>query len=227
MRNKKIKVLIDSRENDEIFSQATTLETELQSKHTDIKFIRKQLICGDAICGNIVFERKERDDFAISICDGRLDSQAARLNLNFEHIYYIFVGDIYDATTRSDISPRAITGAQHSLIYKYGINLLHVKDPQQYVWALYSIIKRHQEGKTFDSSKHKVIDYERTPSDRLIAALAATGIGKEKAKIIASACDNNIIKLSNIPNKELCKNPGIGKKTAEQIKKVLFNETRK
>jgi len=223
-KNKKIKVFIDSRENDEIFTLATSLETELQSKHIDIKFTRKQLTCGDAICGNIVFERKEGDDFAISICDGRLDSQAEKLSLNFKHIYYIFVGDIYKATDKSNISPRAITGAQHHLAYKYGITPLYAKDKEQYIWLLYSIIKRHQEGKTFDSSTHKIINYKRPPSDRFVAALAATGIGTEKARIIAIACDHNMIKLSTIPNKELCKLDGIGDKTPKQIKKILFKE---
>lgn len=224
MRNKKIKVLIDSRENDEIFTLANTLETELQSKHIDIKFIRKLLTCGDAICGNIVFERKEGDDFAISICDGRLDSQAEKLALNFKHIYYIFVGDIYKATDKSNISPRAITGAQHHLAYKYGITPLYAKDKEQYIWTLYSIIKRHQEGKTFNPQDHKVIDYERTPSDRFIAVLAATGIGKEKAKIIASACGHDMIKLSNISDKELGKLEGIGKTSIQQLRQVLFSD---
>jgi ERCC4-type nuclease len=222
MRNKKIKVLIDSRENDEIFTLAATLETELQSKHIDIKFIRKQLTCGDAICGNIVFERKEGDDFAISICDGRLDSQAEKLSLNFKHIYYIFVGDIYKATDKSKISPRAITGAQHHLVYKYGITPLYAKDKEQYIWLLYSVIKRHQEGKTFDPHKHKIIKYKITPSDRFVASLAATGIGKEKAKIIASACDHNMIKLHDIPIKELCELNGIGKTSTKQLRNVLF-----
>ena len=222
MKSKKIKILLDCREKDEIFTSAASLEKELKPKHIDITFSKKQLKCGDALCGNIVFERKEGDDFATSICDGRLDSQAEKLCLNFKHIYYIFVGDIYEATTRSKISPRAITGAQHHLVYKYGIHLLHVNDPQQYVWTLFSVIRRHQEGKIFNPKEHRIIDYERTPLDRFTAALAATGIGKEKAKIIASACDRNMIKLHDTPIKELCKLNGIGKTSALRLKNVLF-----
>jgi ERCC4-type nuclease len=214
---------IDYRENDNIIAEFESLKNKLNEEGADIEFHKEQLITGDVIVGNCVFERKSQKDFISSMLDNRWRSQLEKMSLNFENVFIVFVGDIF--THRSTINHNAIVGAQISAIIRHGVKIIHAENDEQFVWAVYTTIKKLEDGKIFDPSTHRVINYEIAPPDRFVAALAATGIGKEKALIIAKACDHDMIKLHGISCESLCEIDGIGEKTAHQIKKILFKDT--
>ena len=88
---------------------------------------------GDVACGDIVIERKEAGDFVGSIIDGRLNEQAAKMSLNYDHKYVIIEGNPF--RTDSNINPHAIIGKMVSLLVKHDMKIIFVETPTQFVFA--------------------------------------------------------------------------------------------
>lgn len=73
-------------------------------------------------------ERKDANDFILSIMDKRLFGQAARLRAEFDVPILIIEGDL--SSVRSQIDAEAVRGAVSCLPIIYGVTVLQVKNAQ-------------------------------------------------------------------------------------------------
>lgn len=212
-----MEILIDLRERSEdLLYHFKTLALE---KSFDFK--QQMLVVGDVVCGNVVIERKEASDFVSSIFDGRLKEQAAKMSMNFQHKYVIIEGDPFHSG--SDISDHAIIGKMTSLLVKNDIRLLVVNNTEQFVYACYSLITKHQEAKNFCADDFEKVLFKIDGEAILTAMLfQIPGLGIDKSKQIAQLYNNSLKAFVNTATEnELIKIDGIGKKTAQKVLSFL------
>lgn len=132
----KIQIICDDREP---LSQKMFCETI----DSGIELIRKRLNEGDYICGDVVVERKEINDFCSSIMDKRLEHQIENMKLKYKNIYVIIVGRIKDRTT--EIDEHCILGMISSLLVKHKVSVAMVDDEFQFLYLIKRIFERHLE----------------------------------------------------------------------------------
>ncbi len=124
--------------------------------------------------GGEVVERKSAADFVLSIRDGRLFDQAARLRAGAAHPVLILEGD--PLAVRTGMHKRAILGALAWLTTIQGIPLLPSAGPARTAELLVTIARQQQQGWRAPSGivKPKV----PTPREQQLAVLAALpGVG--------------------------------------------------
>jgi ERCC4-type nuclease len=218
-----MKVQIDNREPIEVVRAFERLKSELKiKKNIDVELEVLQLFSGDVVIDKVVFERKNALDFIGSITDKRLKNQAAKMSLNFNHIYYVIVGNIFGID--SGVGTRARIGAQCSLAVRHNAKFIHVSDIEGFAWACYTTAAKISDGETFDPYSYEQIKYEITPTDRFVSMVAQTGIGKEKARIVALACKYQMSTLLLWSENELSDIKGIGKASARKVYRILHTE---
>lgn len=203
---------VDDRETDKVLWDAF----DVLAYEKGFNYEKAHLHTGDVVCGNIVIERKEANDFIGSI-QGRLSDQAAKMSLSFKHKYLIIEGNIF--RTRSNIHHNSIMGMLTSLSVKYGIHIIPADNPKHFVYLCYSIVRRHMEDDTFNPDEHKVLQYKTDNSDILTAMLyQIPRLGWEKAQAIAKKCNYSLKNLVEKATKDkLMEINGIGEVMAERI----------
>lgn len=83
-----------------------------------------ELTSGDYLIGpGVAVERKAATDFVISLMEGRLFDQLARMAIEHEQAIILVEGNVYD--TRSAISPEALDGALSYISLLSGASLIH------------------------------------------------------------------------------------------------------
>lgn len=100
---KPVSIIADSRES------RSGIADKL-SKLPAVTVQQAELSSGDYLLGNgVAVERKAATDFVLSLMEGRLIEQLARMSIEHERPVVLIEGDIYD--TRSAIAPEALDGA--------------------------------------------------------------------------------------------------------------------
>jgi len=115
-----------------------------------IEFERKRLKTGDYVWEDIVIERKQIDDFAASIIDGRLDGQIKKMKDKFTKIYILVSGHLEDKT--SAIHENCILGKMASILVKHNVSILMMDNDFQLVYVMKKIFEKHQTLKTISSN---------------------------------------------------------------------------
>lgn len=114
----------------------------------EIQFRRCRMAVGDYRYGDILIERKEINDFCMSILDGRITEQGFKMEelqkLQNDKCFVIIVGNMKDR--KADIHENCILGKVVSLVVKHDIKVLWVEDEFQFLWVLKNIIDK-SEGK--------------------------------------------------------------------------------
>ena len=83
-----------------------------------------ELTSGDYLIGpGVAVERKAASDFVISLMEGRLFDQLARMAIEHERAIVLVEGNIYE--TRSAISPESLDGALSYISLLSGASLIH------------------------------------------------------------------------------------------------------
>jgi len=211
---------IDNRECEEVFQEFQRLQTKLMSKKDseEIEIVRESLLAGDVVCGNVCFERKEGGDFVSSLIDHRFKKQCHQMSLNFQEKYVVFVGDVFDV--QSSISKLALVGAQASAIIRHNIHFIHVQNNEQFAWACWTVINKLADGKVFNPEEHQIVKFDVSSKDKFVSMLTASGIGVERARMIAQKCDYRIVTLLEHID-ELMELDGVGLKSVMKLKEVL------
>jgi len=195
--------------------------TEILMKLKDrvkINFIN--LPIGDFILSDrIVVERKTQEDFLSSIIDNRLFNQAKDMSENFDIPLLIIEGnnDIYSLR---NIHPNAIRAAIASLAIDFGISIIYTKDEKDTADFLYQIAKREQidEGREIRLRGEKKPPLLKERQRYVIESLPNV------SSILAKRLLNRFGSVENVINAskdELMSIEGIGKKKAEEIRKVI------
>lgn len=208
---------IDSRESNQDLWDAF----DILAYEKGFEYISTGLDTGDVTCGNVVIERKTASDFISSIMDSRGREQPAKMCLNYKYKYIIVEGNPF--RTKSAINHNAIIGKMSSLLVKYEINILFVDTPVHFVYACYSIIRKHMDGETFDPEDFIQLKY-KTTDEHIITAMIhqIPGLGYDKAKTIAEKYNNSFSNMVNeISIESLQEIEGIGKVTAEKVYEII------
>ena len=203
-------VFADSREgNSKVLRSLDTI-------NVDIKI--KSMIAGDyQVSDEVAIERKTAKDFVDSIVDKRLYKQARTLQEEFKKPIMILEGDDFYS---SFLSPDAIRGALASIAIDFGISIIPTRNPEDTAAMIKRIAIREQSGKNTQIQ----IRTEKKPANlweqQLFIIESLPNIGPvtakkllEKFATVQGVIDANENQLQEVD--------GIGKKTAENIRKVL------
>ncbi|MFH1286020.1 MAG: ERCC4 domain-containing protein [Candidatus Micrarchaeota archaeon] len=127
-----VEIFMDERESED-FAKL------LRMKGAHVK--KLVLNIGDFILSErVVVERKTRNDFEVSLIDGRLFSQAKRMTEEFERAIIIVEGERFEER----VERSALLGAVSALICDFGISVFFTKNEEKTVELLYAIAKREQ-----------------------------------------------------------------------------------
>jgi Fanconi anemia group M protein len=192
--------------------------TQALQQMPNIEVQVKELSCGDYLLReDFPVERKSAVDFIASIQDRRLFEQVAKMKGDFGRATFILEGNIYD--TRSNMTPEAIRGALSYLVAIEGASVLPSKNTAETA-ALLAVMARHlQEGLGYEvalrGGKPKDL---RTQAQFIVEGFPGIGPGSAKSLLghfgsIEAICAADV--------KTLRTAPGVGEKTAKQIRSII------
>lgn len=206
-----ITIVADMRE-----SRSNIAQMLMQMPNLEVQI--KELSCGDYMLReDFPVERKAASDFVLSIQDRRLFEQVAKMKGEFGRATFIIEGDIH--ATRSTMAPDAIRGALSYLVAIEGASILPSKNAADTA-ALLAVMARHlQEGLGYQvalrGGKPKDL---RTQAQFIVEGFPGIGPGSAKTLLghfgsIGAICAADATMLRGAP--------GVGEKTAKQIRNII------
>jgi Fanconi anemia group M protein len=189
----------------------------------NIEVAVKELSCGDYLLReDFAVERKTATDFILSIQDGRLFTQVAKIKADYGRAVFVVEGDIY--STRSKMTPEAIRGALSYLVALEGSSVMPSSGPAETAALLATMARHLQQGLGYEVPlrRNKPKDV-RAQAQFLVEGLP--GIGPSSAKSLLNHF-GNIGQLCAADVAALREVPGIGEKTAKQIRALIESDYR-
>lgn len=206
-----LEIVIDSRE---IHSPVH----KLLDATPNINLTVKELSSGDyVLCDGFAVERKDAMDFVMSILDGRLFSQVLRMKVEYDRVVFLIHGNVY--ATRSAATHDSIRGAISYLMAIEGVSVVTTGNAIEAADLMLTMTRHLQEGLGYDVPL-------RTAKPKQFGDLALylvqglPGVGPTSAKALL-AHFGSPAQVFAATAAELCKAPGVGKKTAERIFEAL------
>lgn len=162
-------------------------------------------------------ERKAAVDFVASILDRRLFEQVARMKADFGKATFVIEGDVY--ATRSKVAPEAICGAISYLTMIEDARVLTTRNAAETASLLATMARHAQQGLGYvpPLRANKPRDL-RLSAQFLVQGLP--GVGPAGATALLHHF-GTVEALVQADVAQLRKVPGVGAKTAEQIRAVL------
>ena len=203
-------VYADSREgNSKVIRHLTEMEMDVK--------IQAMAVADYQVSDEVAIERKTTKDFVDSIIDKRLFKQARELSEEFKKPIMILEGDdLYNGM----VNANAIRGSLASIAIDFGISIIPTRNAQDTAAMIKRIAVREQNG-------------ERTPvqvrtdkkpvsllEQQLFIVESLPSIGPVNAKALLEHF-GSVANVINASEKELQEVEGIGKITAENIRKVV------
>ncbi|WP_295113590.1 DEAD/DEAH box helicase [uncultured Methanobrevibacter sp.] len=203
-------VYADSREgNSKVIRYLTEMEIDVK--------VQSMAVADYQVSDEVAIERKTAKDFVDSIIDKRLFKQARELSEEFKKPLLILEGDDLYAGM---VNANAIRGSLASIAIDFGISIIPTRNAQDTAAMIKRIAVREQNGERtpvqIRTDKKPVSLLEQ----QLFIVESLPNIGPVNAKALLEhfGTVGNII---NASEKELQEVEGIGKKTAENIRKVV------
>ncbi len=177
---------------------------------------------GDFILSDkVVVERKDVEDFASSIIDGRLFQQSAKLKDSYMKPIIVVEGETFTGSGR--VRPEAMMGAYASILIDYGIPIVWTRKPSETAQLMFAIARREQ------------IQEKRPP--RIMTATKPSKL-QEQQEFIVSSLPNidktraeklltsfqTVERIFKTSKEELMSVSGIGEKISEEIRRVLTSK---
>ena len=181
----------------------------------------KKLPVGDYIIGeNIGIERKNVSDFLQSIVDGRLLDQAIRMKKTFKKPLIIIEGEgLY---TKRDIHPNAVMGALISIAIDIGVPIIFTKNEKETASLIANIVRREHEKDKIPQIRHeKKLGSLKEMQEFIVAGLPFINLTLARRLLEKFKTVENIFTATE---DELSEVRGIGKKIAQEIRKVVSSE---
>lgn len=205
-----LEIVIDTRE------LASTVARELLELGIISKPIK--LDVGDYILSDRVgVERKSAADFLGSLMDHRLMEQMRALKKNYPRPLLIIEGE--DLFTARAIHPNAIRGALASIAVDYGMPILFTRDEKETAALLAVVARReHEEGRQIQIRGEKAVASLDEQLEYLVA-----GLPNVNTVIARRLLDHfgSVEAVFTSDEKELMKVHGVGKKIADEVRRVL------
>jgi DNA excision repair protein ERCC-4 len=180
----------------------------------------ERLSLGDfVVSGQIVFERKRADDFAASLVDGRLFSQAARLVKQPLRSACILEGTMED-WARLGVRREALQGALISLSLIFDLPVFRSRSPEETSRLLVYAGQQFGRLDRAEPAYLRVGKAKRLQIRRLRLLQSLPGVGPDRARGLLNHFGNvRTCLLATID--ELREVPGVGQKTAEAIQEII------
>ena len=212
--DEKLKIVADYRE---VPSKIPDFLTE---KGVSIEL--KNLKTGDYIVNDeVLFERKTRDDFALSIFQNRLFLQCFRMKKSDYHIVLLIEGNPYN--TSHDISRQAIRGALLSVSVSWQIPIIFSSNPHDSAnMLIMSGNQLLQNNCQYLRKGHKPKRIKRK-SLYFLQGLPSVGPSISNALLEHFGSPENVILASE---EELMEIEGLGATKARRIRKFLSQKLR-
>lgn len=178
----------------------------------------QRLSLGDyRLAGRLLVERKTLVDLTVSIADGRLFQQAARLANAPEAAALILEGTARDLAD-SDMRREAIQGALLSVTLFMGVPLLRAKDPEETARLMHYAARQQQRLTTGVLPRQRA---GKRPTGKRAAQLyllqGLPGVGPTRAERLLAAF-GSVGAVMQAAAEELTAVDGIGSGTAEKIR---------
>ena len=195
---------------------APLLELARQSGVFDVRMAR--LAIGDyLIDGGVIVERKTYADFAISLADGRLFPQAARLAHNPHRPVVLIEGPV--PSRIADVHPHAVRGAIISIAVMWRLPVLHSRDPEDSLQILLLLAKQAAR-----SDQPNLRRYDRKPkrlaSRRLHVLQGLPGVGPALAHRLLLQL-GSVERVVTADEATLSQVRGLGPKKAARIRELV------
>lgn len=157
---------------------------DLLADRADVDLRIERLPVGDYVVDDAVtVERKSAADFAQSIVDGRLFSQAARLAASRHRPAYIIVGQASDWATLG-VPRHALQGALVTLMLVFDIPLFRAADADEAARLLLYIGQQLARLRDPNLATHRVAKVKRTSARRLRLLQNLPGVGPGRARAL-------------------------------------------
>ena len=213
--NDKVKIYADDREKSSgVIKQLIDLGASIELERLEF--------ADYIVSSRVGVEFKTVQDFVNSILDGRIMDQVRELKRNFERPVVIVEG-IEDIYSVRNLHPNAIRGMIANIIVSYGVPLIYTKSQLETAALLYTIAKREQEETNKDYMPHSMKRVQDTKWLQEYIVSSLPGIGATLAKPLL-AHFGSISKIVNATVDELRKVEKIGKKKADEIRRILDSE---
>ena len=182
----------------------------------DVK-IQSMAVADYQVSDEVAIERKTAKDFVDSMIDKRLFKQARELSEEFKRPLLILEGDdLYSGM----VNPNANRGTIASIALDFGISIIPTRDAQETAAMIKRIAIREQSGEKTNiqirTDKKPVILWEQ----QLFIIESLPNIGPVNAKNLLEHF-GSVSKVINASESELMEVEGIGKITAQNIRKVI------
>ena len=211
--NDKPVVYADSREgNSKVIRHLTEMEIDVK--------VNSMAVGDYQVSDEVVIERKTAKDFVDSIIDKRLFKQARELSEEFKRPLLILEGDdIYNGM----LHPNAVRGTLAAIAIDFGISIIPTRNSQDTAAMIKRIAVREQNGEKTPIQ----IRTDKKPTSlweqQLFIVESLPNIGPVNAKNLLQHF-GSVEKVLNASENELMEVEGIGKKTANNIRKVVESE---
>ena len=191
----------------------------LSQMEMDVK-IQSMAVADYQVSDEVAIERKTAKDFVSSMIDKRLFKQARELSEEFKRPLMILEGDdLYSGM----VNPNAIRGTIASIALDFGISIIPTRDAQDTAAMIKRIAIREQSGEKTNiqirTDKKPVSLWEQ----QLFIVESLPSIGPVNAKNLLEHF-GSVSNVFNASEKELMEVEGIGKITAQSIRKVIESE---
>jgi ERCC4-type nuclease len=209
MSKKETEIIVDCRENSKIKKSLSRL---------GCKVIEKTITPADYVLSSeCAVERKRTHDFLNSIYDGRLFEQVERLATVYKKSIMLVEGKI---DLENVPNPSVFWGALAKIIANHNISIIFTSDLNDTAMFLSKLSQKIQEEKRKQLiAKHKPKIY--TISQRqLLTIQNLPNIGPTRAEKLLKKF-GSVKKIVNATDKEFLAIEGIGKKTVQEIRKLL------
>lgn len=168
------------------------------------------------IAGRIEVERKEINDYAASIMDGRLWAQAELLGGKDGLGIIILEGSL--SSVRSMIDPEALAGAHSAIALMFDVRILPTTDARQTAAVLARMHKHVESGLGYEINLRTQKPKGAALAQYLVEGLP--GVGAETARKLLTAFGSPRAVFAASPA-ELGKVKGVGPKTVAAIQEAL------
>jgi Fanconi anemia group M protein len=170
------------------------------------------------VSGRVAVERKEAADFLASMLDGRLFQQAKELRRAYQRPVMVIEGETLFGLRQ--VSDAAIYGALAAIAADFGIPTLFARDPLETARIIQALARREADSgggsPSMRSGKGGMLLHER----QQFFVEGLPGVSGTLAKRLL-AHFGSVRAIANASLEELCEVKGVGRATAEHIRKVL------
>lgn len=172
-----------------------------------------ELTSGDYLIGHgVAVERKAATDFVISLMEGRLFDQLARMSIEHERAIVLVEGNIYE--TRSAITPEALDGALSYISLLSGASLIHSPSLARTPFILHRMALHVQHGLGYQIPIRAAKPKGPAAAQYLLEGLP--GVGPKLAQVLLAHFGSPRAVFAATRD-ELLKVKGLGPKSADTI----------